>query len=140
MLDYQQVKEGTQEGTLRGLRGLSAKKIHFVLDVTRENIIVYRSHQTKQGDNMTIIILTYENGYQVARFRDDKELLETLLTDYNHISDVQEIAYEGRVFSPERAVRELIRQQGKEMARKTFETMIGEQTFSNRLYFPKKEQ
>ncbi len=140
MLDYQQVKEGTQEGTLRGLRGLSAKKIHFVLDVTRENIIVYRSHQTKQGDNMTIIILTYENGYQVARFRDDKELLETLLTDYQHISDIQEIAYEGRVFSPERAVRELIRQQGKEMARKTFETMIGEQTFSNRLYFPKKEQ
>ena len=140
MLDYQQVKEGTQEGTLRGLRGLSAKKIHFVLDVTRESIIVYRSHQTKQGDNMTIIILTYENGYQVARFRDDKELLETLLTDYQHISDIQEIAYEGRVFSPERAVRELIRQQGKEMARKTFETMIGEQTFSNRLYFPKKEQ
>ena len=89
---------------------------------------------------MTIIILTYENGYQEARFKEDTELLDILITDYVNIVDIQQVAYQGRTYTPERALRELIRQQGKEMARKTFETMIGEQTFSNRLYFPKKEQ
>lgn len=86
---------------------------------------------------MKIVILTYENGYQVALFKNDPELLETILADYNNIDEMQEVNYEGRVYTPERALRELIRQQGKAMARKTFEKMVGE---ADRLYFPKQEK
>jgi hypothetical protein len=125
---------------LRGLRGLSAKKIYFVLDMPREKIILYESQQTTKETTMTLIILTYTTGYQQAYFKDDPRLIDALLEGLEDITDMEEVAYEGRLF-PERALRELIRQQGKAMARKTFELMMSEaDTTQTRLYFQKKEK
>ena len=92
---------------------------------------------------MKIIVLTYVTGYQVAFFKDDPQLLETILADHNAIDDMQQIEYEGRVFTPERALRELIRQQGKAMARRTFEQLLLESemgTGTSRLYFKTEEK
>tara|TARA_S200002703_G_scaffold4739_1_gene5841 strand:+ start:247 stop:513 length:267 start_codon:yes stop_codon:yes gene_type:complete len=88
---------------------------------------------------MKLIILTYENGYQVGYFKNDPELLETILADFDSIDEMHQVNYDGRVYTPERALRELIRQQGKAMARKTFEKMVGEAD-AQRLYFPKQEK
>ena len=88
---------------------------------------------------MKIVILTYTTGYQVGYFKNDPELLNAILADYPNIDEIEEVNYEGRVYTPERALRELIRQQGKAMARKTFEKMVGEAE-ANRLYFPKHEK
>ena len=126
---------------MRGLRGLSAKKIYFVLDMPREKIILYESQQTTKETTMTLIILTYTTGYQQAYFKDDPRLIDALLEGLEDITDMEEVAYEGRLFTPERALRELIRQQGKAMARKTFELMMSEaDTTQTRLYFQKKEK
>lgn len=90
---------------------------------------------------MKLIILTYTTGYQQAFFREDPRLIDALLDGLNDITDMDEIDYEGRLFTPERALRELIRQQGKAMARKTFEHMMAEaDTAQTRLYFQKKEK
>ncbi len=67
------------------------------------------------------------------------EIRRIVLSDFDHIDEMQEVNYEGRVYTPERALRELIRQQGKAMARKTFEKMVGEAD-AQRLYFPKQEK
>lgn len=126
---------------MRGLRGLSAKKIYFILDVTREKIIHCKSQETTKETTMKLIILTYTTGYQQAFFREDPRLIDALLDGLNDITDMDEIDYEGRLFTPERALRELIRQQGKAMARKTFEHMMAEaDTAQTRLYFQKKEK
>lgn len=126
---------------MRGLRGLSAKKIYFVVDMTREKRILYESQETTKETTMKLIILTYSTGYQQAYFKDDPRLMDVLLSDFDHIDEMQEVNYEGRLFTPERALRELIRQQGKAMARKTFELMMSEaDTAQTRLYFQKKEK
>jgi hypothetical protein len=128
---------------LRGLRGLSAKKIHFVLDVTREKRIHCKSQETTKETTMKLIILTYTTGYQQAYFKDDPRLIDTLLADLRDIDDMQEVDYEGRLFTPERAMREFIRQQGKVLARKTFEYMMAEleaDMAQKKIYFQKQEK
>lgn len=88
---------------------------------------------------MKMIILTYKTGYQQAIFKDDPQLIDTVLQDFNQIEDMQQVEYEGRVYTPERALRELIKQQGKAMARRTFEAMMADAD-KTRLYFQKQEK
>ena len=82
-----------------------------------------------RDNNMTIdgnkmILITYKSGYISARFKDDPDLLDTLIEDHTEIDDIQTINFEGRGFTPERAVREIIRSRGKQGAREFFEEML----------------
>lgn len=73
---------------------------------------------------MKMILITYKSGFMSARFKDDSDLLETLIEDHTEIEDLQEIEFEGRAYTPERVIREYIRSRGKEEARKLLERAI----------------
>ena len=49
---------------------------------------------------MKIVILTYTTGYQVGYFKNDPELLNAILADYPNIDEIEEVNYEGRVYTP----------------------------------------
>ena len=71
-----------------------------------------------------IIIITYNNGSQHARFRDDAELLDTLIYHHDDIGEVQVIPFEGNLCITERSIRKMIRCKGKEETRKILEKML----------------
>ena len=73
---------------------------------------------------MKIIIITFESGCRVARFKEDPELLDMLVQDHDVIAEVDEVTFEGRVSTPERAIRDLIRIKGKTEARKHFDRAL----------------
>ena len=73
---------------------------------------------------MKIIVITFHSGQMVAKFKDDPELLDLLIEDHESIEEVLEVPFEGRVTTPERAIRELIRKCGKVEARKYFDRAL----------------
>lgn len=75
---------------------------------------------------MKAIVITYHNGYQVVRFKDDPDTLDVLTGEFDHIEDVQEVDFEGIYPNPERKIREMIRKLGKEKTRKILENYLEE--------------
>lgn len=73
---------------------------------------------------MKIVVITYQSGVMIAKFKDDPELVETLVADFDHIQEIFEVDFDGRVATPERAIRELIRMKGKAAARKYFDLAL----------------
>jgi hypothetical protein len=73
---------------------------------------------------MKIIVITFQSGVMIAKFKEDPELLDLLIEDHDSIEEVLEVPFEGRVTTPERAIRELIRKCGKAGARKHFDRAL----------------
>ena len=60
----------------------------------------------------------------IAKFKEDPELLELIINDFDAIDDIIEVDFEGSLSSPQRAIRDLIRTKGKAAARKDFERAL----------------
>jgi len=73
-----------------------------------------------------IIIITYHNGTQEARFRDDVDLLDTLIWNHEDISEVESIPFHGNLCITERSLRDMIRRLGKEETRKILSSKLEE--------------
>ena len=73
---------------------------------------------------MKIIVITFQSGVMIAKFKEDPELLDLLIEDHDSIEEIIEVNFEGRVSTPERAIRDLIRVKGKAEARKDFERAL----------------
>ena len=73
---------------------------------------------------MKIVVITFHSGTMIAKFKQDPELLELIINDFDAIDDIIEVDFEGRISSPERAIRDLIRTKGKAEARKDFERAL----------------
>ena len=73
---------------------------------------------------MKIIVITFQSGVMIAKFKEDPELLDLLIEDHDSIEEIIEVNFEGRVTTPERAIRDLIRKNGKVEARKYFERAL----------------
>jgi len=73
---------------------------------------------------MKIIVITFQSGVMIAKFKEDPELLDLLIEDHDSIDEIIEVNFEGRIMSPERAIRDLIRKNGKVEARKYFERAL----------------
>lgn len=73
---------------------------------------------------MKIVVITFHSGTMIAKFKDDPELLELIINDFDAIDDIIEVDFEGSLSSPQRAIRDLIRTKGKAAARKDFERAL----------------
>ncbi len=73
---------------------------------------------------MKIVLITFQTGVMIAKFKDDPDLVDLMIQDFDSIDEVIEVNFEGRVSTPERAVREIIRKMGKVEARKYFDRAL----------------
>lgn len=73
---------------------------------------------------MKIVVITFHSGTMIAKFKEDPELLELIINDFDAIDDIIEVDFEGSLSSPQRAIRDLIRTKGKAAARKDFERAL----------------
>lgn len=73
---------------------------------------------------MKIVVITFHSGTMIAKFKEDPQLLELIINDFDAIDDIIEVDFEGSLSSPQRAIRDLIRTKGKAEARKDFERAL----------------
>ena len=74
-----------------------------------------------------IIIITYYSGTKNAYFKNDPQVLEDLIWQYENIEDVQEVPFSGTIQKDnERVIRALIKKHGKVATRELVDRICQE--------------